>query len=424
MITPFLYLGIQSLFLWFLVIFLHRQKNRFTLIPLYAYIAILTIFTHNLSDLGFAVTVNQWYFLIGSVSFFTTLMLCMLFLYLFEGPRATRLALLIVLGASSFYIGIVFLLNMQVDTSKWIVITSERMWVYFWSIFAIILDGFFIAIFWEILEKTKKPSIFIRVFLVIFGTYLLDTLIFTTGVFGAQTIYASVLQGNLMTRLLLALVITPIISISLRREGYIEEKREKPKNVWEILNFRSDLETKIETMEDGIKIQKVLQERLKESQETYYLALEGANAGIWDWDIEKNYIMYSAKFSSLLGFEKGELSTTIENFKKILHPDDVERTFTLIDECFKTRKIYSIEYRLKTKDKSYKWYQCGGIVKFNSTDKPIRMVGSIIDIDEKKHLLESYKEKVDQLEQLNSLMVGRELQMFELKEQIKKLGKT
>jgi hypothetical protein len=85
-----LFVFIQTIFCWLLVIYLHRQKSRYTLIPLYTYISILTILTHNFSDLGFAVVFNQWYLLISSLTFFTSLMLGVLFLYLFEGPREAR----------------------------------------------------------------------------------------------------------------------------------------------------------------------------------------------------------------------------------------------------------------------------------------------------------------------------------------------
>ena len=62
-----------------------------------------------------------------------------------------------------------------------------------------------------------------------------------------------------------------------------------------------------------------------------------------------------------------------------------------------------------------------GIAKYDSDDKPIRMVGSIIDIDARKNIGFELQQKVDQLTQLNDLMVGRELKMTELKEELQKL---
>lgn len=422
MFTPFVYLCLQTLILWFLVIFLHRKKNRFTLIPLYAYIAILTLLTHNLSDLNFAVVVNQWYLLISSFSFFTSLMLGILFLYLFEGPRATRLALITVLCTSFFYIGVVFFLSLQTDTSKWVVLSFEHLKYYFFSISAIIINIFFIPISWELLGKIKIFP-FTRIFFVIFSTLLLDSFIFVTGVFGSQQIYVSVLQANLIIRLVLALIMTPIISFYLQREGYTEEGRDKPKVFWEILNFKSDLESKIQSLEEAMGQEDKLKRELEESHETYQLAVEGVSAGIWDWDILHDRIMFSKKFRSLLGFEPEIFLSSIEEFKKIIHPEDIERTFLELEKSNKKKEPYSIEYRLLTKNGTYKWYLCGGISKYGSDGKPMRMVGSIIDINEKKLISEEYKQKIQELENSNKIMIDRELKMVELKKEIEQLRK-
>jgi len=216
MTYSFIFLCGQTIILWFLVIFLHRKKERLTLIPFYSLLAILTVATHNLSDLGFAVIFHNWYFLIASFSFFTSLMLSVLIIYLFEGPRAARFALLVIFFTSILYILFVFLLSQQTDTTSWITFDYKHWLIYFWSILAIIIDVFFMAIFWELLAKIKKIPLTVQIFLVIFITFFIDALIFTTAVFGQQTIYWSILQGNLLIRLVLALIATPIITLYLK----------------------------------------------------------------------------------------------------------------------------------------------------------------------------------------------------------------
>lgn len=272
MYNPFIFLCLQTIILWSLVIFLHRKKEVFTLIPLYAFLALLTLLTQNFSDLGFAITFDNLFFLISSFSFFTPLMLGVLLIYLFEGPRATRFALGIIASTYILYVGIIFLVGLQVDTTNWISLDYHHFVNYFWSLTAVIADIFFIAIFWELLEKIKKIPLFIKVFLVIFVTFLLDTLIFATGVFGGQAIYWSILRGDLMIRLCLTLIATPIVTIYLNAEKYNEETRVKPKKFWEILNFHSDLEVKMKSMEEVLKRQKELEDELKKSEEKYSLA--------------------------------------------------------------------------------------------------------------------------------------------------------
>ena len=421
MLSQFIFLCIQTLLCWFLVFFIYRQKKSFTLIPLYSYLAVLTILTHHLSNLGFAVVFGQWYFLISSFSFFTSLMLVILFIYLFEGPRAVRLALRVILFTSFFYIGVIFLINQQVDSTNFVILSWTNLFNTLWSIFVITIDIFFMTIFWQLLSKIPRLQLLFQTFYVIIATFFLDSIIYVVGVYSQQPNFYSVLTGSLSVRLILSLVITPIATYYLKHEKYQETNTKNQKSLWEIFNFKSDLEVKIKSMEEMIEQEKKLQEKLNAIQETYSLAVEGSSAGIWDWDIINDKITYSLKFCQLLGHKFIDLPTDLESFKKIIHPDDLQRTLALLEKSHRDKKIFSIEYRLKNLDGNYKWYLSGGITKYNDDDKPIRMVGSIIDIDEKQKLSQITDEKVASLERLNKFMVGREIQMIKLKQKIKKL---
>lgn len=125
--------------------------------------------------------------------------------------------------------------------------------------------------------------------------------------------------------------------------------------------------------------------QLKGIQERLQLATEGTAAGIWDWpDVNKDEEWWSPRFYELLGYEQGEIPSTLSTFQSLLHADDVKPTLTLLDEHFKQQKRFEIEYRLKTKGGVYKWFLGSAQAKFNNEGKPLRLVGSIIDIDERK----------------------------------------
>jgi PAS domain S-box-containing protein len=308
---------------------------------------------------------------------------------------------MVILFSSIFYILVVWFTGFQVNTTNWVSVDFEHLRYYFWSISAIVVDGFFITIIWELLARFRKIPPVIRVFLVVFSTFALDTLIFVTGVFGYSPRYYSMLSGDIFIRFVLALFVTPIIAYYLQSGNYSEDLRIKPKTFLEILNFRSDLEAKIKTMAELIEREKELQLKLRQSQETYSLALEGADAGIWDWDIQNNRTMYSARFCQLLGYHVGELGDQISSFNSLIHPHDRKLILGSPDKSVTDNRKNSIEHRLKGKDGIYRWYLCGNITKYDGAGKPIRMVGSIIDIDDKKKLSDSSEEKVLALEQLN-----------------------
>ncbi len=126
-------------------------------------------------------------------------------------------------------------------------------------------------------------------------------------------------------------------------------------------------------------------ETLRTTEERLLLATEGTAAGIWDWtDMTKDAEWWSARFYELLGYSNNEISASAKAFREIMHPDDFTRITAKLNEHFQKKSRFEIEARLKTKNGGYKWFLGTGQVSRNSEGKPVRMVGSIIDIDEQK----------------------------------------
>jgi len=119
--------------------------------------------------------------------------------------------------------------------------------------------------------------------------------------------------------------------------------------------------------------------------ERYRLALDGADICIWDWmDIDKKEQWWSPEFYNTLGYEEEEIEANIDNFKSLLHPDDVEKVFGAMNDHLNTGVPISLEYRLQTKSEEYKWFQGSAKATFDDGGNPTRMAGSIIDIDSRK----------------------------------------
>lgn len=299
---PMLVLAIQTLLCWGLVFLFYHQKYKITLIPLYTFIGILTLLTHNISDLGFGIQYANLYFLIASVSFFTSLMLGTLILYILEGPRAARLALWVILFTSFFYIALIALINIEVNTTPWISLTFDRARYYYWSLLAIVLDVAFLAMCWEILAKFRTLQLIARIAITVLGTYAIDSFIFMTGVFGSDPRYFPMLYGNLTVRLILALFATPILYFYLKVERFRENERVKPKTIWEILNFRSDLEKTI------VSMKKVLEKEtnLVQELEKYKLAVHAASDQIVITDNNGIVLFGNPALKRLTGYSEQE----------------------------------------------------------------------------------------------------------------------
>ena len=143
-------------------------------------------------------------------------------------------------------------------------------------------------------------------------------------------------------------------------------------------------------------------EELNTSKQRFELAISGSNAGIYDWDIQKDVIYHSPMWKNLLGYEADELEEfAIDRFYEFIHPDDVSRTKLILESHLKNDLRYAVELRLRTKTGEYQWFSDSGQAVWNESGKPVRMVGSIIKIHERKVAEERIKKQNRMLEKTN-----------------------
>lgn len=139
------------------------------------------------------------------------------------------------------------------------------------------------------------------------------------------------------------------------------------------------------TTEAQAKALEQTNQALKTSEDRFQLAVQGASVGIWDWapgDDDQQY--WSTKFQELLGYKPGELKSTKQVFMDLVHPDDREPTLLLAEAHLSKRTKFEIEYRLLHKTDGYRWFLGSGRASFDDQGAPIRMVGTIMDIHDRK----------------------------------------
>jgi len=127
---------------------------------------------------------------------------------------------------------------------------------------------------------------------------------------------------------------------------------------------------------------KEVEEQLKISEARFDYALSGSEDGIWDWDLVKDEFYISERWSTMLGYEVGELGESVDLLWQIIHPDDAAHVDLGIKNHVKgISNQYSEEFRLRQKDGNYKWILSRGKVIRNEADKAIRFIGTHADID-------------------------------------------
>ena len=125
--------------------------------------------------------------------------------------------------------------------------------------------------------------------------------------------------------------------------------------------------------------------QLKESEKRLELSVRGTNDGLWDWNIVTGEVYYAPRFKELLGYSnEADFPHVFESFKNHLHPDDRDETIEAVNAHLEKNHPYEIEYRLRLKDGTYRWFQAKGKALRDESGKPIRMSGFISDVHDRK----------------------------------------
>ena len=151
----------------------------------------------------------------------------------------------------------------------------------------------------------------------------------------------------------------------------------------EIIYFQSNACVLLIANDIGERI--IEQEKLRQSEERWQLALQGNNDGIWDWNIAAGEIFYSQRWKAMLGYGDDEISHHRDEWKNRLHPQDKDRVLKSTQNHLEQKTpFFTEEYRLRCKDGQYKWILDRGQALWDAHGNPIRMVGSHTDISERK----------------------------------------
>ena len=146
---------------------------------------------------------------------------------------------------------------------------------------------------------------------------------------------------------------------------------------------------------------------LRRSEQRFQLALEGADLGLWDWDLQTNDIYFSPRYLSMLGYGSTELPHTLATWENLLHPDDKELAKQqILDSIGKGVGKWNLEFRLRNKNGQYIWILGRGkVVEFSREGSPLRAAGTHLDISERKRTEEALL-KVRKLESVGILAGG------------------
>lgn len=129
---------------------------------------------------------------------------------------------------------------------------------------------------------------------------------------------------------------------------------------------------------------------LRESEERWKFALEGAGDGVWDWNVPTDEVVFSRQYKEMHGFSDEDIAANTEAWQQRIHPDDRALVAADVHDCLNGRTAsYFNEHRIRCKDGSVKWVLARGmVVSRDDNGQPLRMIGTHTNITERKSIEE------------------------------------
>ena len=144
------------------------------------------------------------------------------------------------------------------------------------------------------------------------------------------------------------------------------------------------------------------EDALRRNQQRYTMATAAGAVGVWDWNFETNEIYVDPTLKAILGFADAEITNSVEDWGSRVHPEDAPAATARVRACIDGKTdVYEIEHRMLHKDGSSKWFLSRGSAVRGIDGTLQRLVGTKVDITERKRAEDAVHENEAALQASN-----------------------
>nr|WP_319374782.1 PAS domain S-box protein [uncultured Methanobacterium sp.] len=146
---------------------------------------------------------------------------------------------------------------------------------------------------------------------------------------------------------------------------------------------------------------KKAEKALKKSEEKLRLAIEGAGAGMWFWDLENDLIEWTNEYKHIFGVDP-DPDTSFSNILNVVHPDDQEKVKDAIQKTLQFGEDFKIEMRTIWQDGTVHWAYSLGKLSYDPQGKPKEIIGIAINTTPSRIAEQELQETLKQLKRSNA----------------------
>lgn len=144
-------------------------------------------------------------------------------------------------------------------------------------------------------------------------------------------------------------------------------------------------------------------QQLAQAQERLQIAIDNAGVGLWDWQVQTGELIINDRWAEIIGYTTAELEPiNYKIWRDNVHPEDLVTALSALEALFRQENIvYECELRMRHKLGAWVWVLSKGkVMEWDNHGKPLRMIGTHLDITGRK-------QTVDMLVQLNETLEKR-----------------
>lgn len=130
-----------------------------------------------------------------------------------------------------------------------------------------------------------------------------------------------------------------------------------------------------------------VEDALRESEERFHIIARATNNAVWDWNLLTNQVWWNDGIYKLFGYSVEEVGGDVNWWFEYIHPENRQRIISDIHAVINSgEQFWSNEYSFRRSDGSYAYIFERGYVVHDNTGKPVRMIGAMMDITERKRV--------------------------------------
>jgi PAS domain S-box-containing protein len=161
-----------------------------------------------------------------------------------------------------------------------------------------------------------------------------------------------------------------------------------------------------ESLMREIEEHKLTGKTLLKARDSLAEAQRVAHLGNWDWDTVSNDLQWSDEIFRIFGLSPQEFGATYEAFLRSVHPEDRELVNEAVNSALERKEPYSIDHRIVLPDGTERIVHEQAEVTFDETGRPVRMLGTVQDITDRKRTEEALQRSERELRLLSSRLLS------------------